>query len=160
MLKILSRYEELLFWCHLVLHSFFTQSFTREFRVWNTVSGQPKLWPLYGYSISIDVDLEDVRFLLVSPLADSDLTNLSHDNLSNKNQIVTFVSAITLRTFVVPLIWLFQILDIALGLKNLHDFDIIHGDLRAVRGVPRVVIYPSHSFYFRVASSALASIVI
>ena len=32
----------------------------------------------------------------------------------------------------VPLIWSFQILDIAIGLKNLHDFDIIHGDLRAV----------------------------
>ena len=36
-------------------------------------------------------------------------------------------------TFIVPLIWSSQILDIALGLKNLHDFDIIHGDIRAVR---------------------------
>ena len=36
-------------------------------------------------------------------------------------------------TLIVPLIWSFQILDIAVGLKNLHDFDIIHGDIRAVR---------------------------
>ena len=62
------------------------------------------MWPLYGYSISIDVEFEDVRCLLVSPLADSDLTKLSYDDLINKDQIVTFVSAFTLRTFVVPLI--------------------------------------------------------
>ena len=70
------------------------QTFTREFWVWNTVSGQPKLWPLHGFSISIDVDFEDVRLLLVSPLAAGDLTNISRDNLSNNAQIVTFVSAL------------------------------------------------------------------
>ena len=82
---------------HLVLRirSFFTQSFTREFRAWNTVSGQPKLWPLLGFSISIDVDFEDVSLLLVSPLAAGDLTNISGDDLCNKDQIVTFVSAFT-----------------------------------------------------------------
>jgi len=88
------------------------KTFTREFRAWNTVSGQPRLWPLHGFSISIDVDFEDARLLLVSPLAEGDLTKMSRDNLSNKDQIVTFI------------------LDIAHGLKNLHDFDIIHGDIR------------------------------
>ena len=43
--------------------------------------------------------------------------------------LVTLIFA----TFIVPLIWSSQILDIALALKNLHDFDIIHGDIRAVR---------------------------
>ena len=57
------------------------------------------MWPLYGFSISIDVDYEDVRLLLVSPLAEGDLTTMSLDNLSNKNQIITFVSAFTLRHF-------------------------------------------------------------
>jgi len=89
------------------------KSFTREFRAWNTVSGKPRLWPLHGFSISIDVDFEDVRLLLVSPLAIRDLTKISRETLCNKDQIVTFI------------------LDIALGLKNLHDFDIIHGDIRA-----------------------------
>ena len=42
--------------------------------------------------------------------------------------------------FIVPLIWSFQILDIAVGLKHLHDFDIVHGDIRAVR--PDLSIIP------------------
>jgi hypothetical protein len=81
----------------LVLSSF-TQAFTREFWVWNIVSesGGPGLWPLHGFSISIDVDFEDVQFLLVSPLATCDLTKISPDTLSNTDQIVTFVSAFTL----------------------------------------------------------------
>jgi hypothetical protein len=79
----------------LVLSSF-TQPFTREFRVWNAVSGQPGLWLLHGFSISIDVDFEDVKLLLVSPLAASDLTEIKRDTLSNTDQIVTFVSAFTL----------------------------------------------------------------
>ena len=70
-----------------------TQSFTREYEVWKTVSGLPKLWPLHGFSISIDVDFEDVSLLLVSPLSAGDLTNISNDDLNNKDQIVTFVSA-------------------------------------------------------------------
>jgi hypothetical protein len=80
----------------LVLSSFFTQPFTREFGVWNLVSGRPGLWPLHGFSISIDVDFEDVRLLLVSPLAPSDLTEISLDTLCNTDQIATFVSAFTL----------------------------------------------------------------
>ena len=119
-------------WPVVLLPSVFPQTFTREFRTWNTVSGQPKLWPLHGFSISIDVDFEDVRLLLVSPLAAGDLSKMSRDNLSNKDQIVTFVSVFTLATFIVPLIRSFQVLDISHGLKNLHDFDIIHGDIRAV----------------------------
>ena len=70
----------------------FTQSFTREYEVWKTVSGLPKLWPLHGFSISIDVGFEDVSLLLVSPLSAGDLTKISNDDLSNKDQIVTFVS--------------------------------------------------------------------
>ena len=66
-----------------------SQSFTREFRAWKTVSGQPKLWPLQGFSISIDVDFDDVRLLLVSPLAEGDLTKMSRAELCNKDQIVT-----------------------------------------------------------------------
>jgi hypothetical protein len=90
---------------HLVLSliSFFTQSFIREFRVWSTVSGQPKLWPLHGFSISIDVDWDEVYLLLVSPLATS-LTETSPVTFSNKDQIVTFVSAFTLRHIHFPLI--------------------------------------------------------
>ena len=61
------------------------------------------MWPLHGFSISIDVDFEDVRLLLVSPLAAGDLSNMSRDNLSNKDQIVTFVSAFTLRQIHCPL---------------------------------------------------------
>ena len=83
------------FWWHIVLRSY-TQLFARDFQAWITVSGQPKLWPLHGFSISIDVDFEDVRLLLVSPLAEGDLTNLSRDNLTHKNQLVTFVSAFNL----------------------------------------------------------------
>ena len=96
MTKILSRYDELFFWWHLVLRSY-TQSFARDFQAWTTVSGQPKLWPLYGFSISIDFDFEDVRLLLVSPLAEGNLTSLSRDIFRDKNQIATFVSAFTLR---------------------------------------------------------------
>ena len=55
------------------------------------------MWPLLGFSISIDVDIEDVRLLLVSPLADGDLTNMSNNDLYNRDQIVTFVSAFTHR---------------------------------------------------------------
>ena len=118
---------------HLVLRSF-AQSFTREFRAWTAVSGQPKLWPLLGFSISIDVDFEDVRLLLVSPLAEGDLTNISRDDLySNRELIVKFVSAFSSSPHSMSSNLIVQILDIALGLKNLHDFDIIHGDLRAVR---------------------------
>ena len=89
-------YDELfVFLWHLVLvpllRSFFTQSFTREFRAWKTVSGQPNLWKLHGLSISIDIDNEDVRFLLVSPLAEGDLTTLSRDILRNKDQIFPYV---------------------------------------------------------------------
>jgi hypothetical protein len=93
-LKIPSRYDEFFvaFFGTKLLH----QSFTREFRAWNTVSGQPKLWPLHGFSISIDVDFEEVRLLLVSPLATGDLTTMSRDTLGNKDQIVTFVSAFIL----------------------------------------------------------------
>ena len=50
------------------------------------------MWPLHGFSISIDIDFEDVRLLLVSPLSAGDLTNISRDNFSNKDQIATFVS--------------------------------------------------------------------
>ena len=97
MTKILSRYDELFFFFgHLVLRSY-TQSFARDFQGWTTVSRQPKLWPLHGFSISIDVDFEDVRLLLVSPLAEGNLTSLSRDILYDKNQIATFVSAFTLR---------------------------------------------------------------
>ena len=82
---------------HLVLVCSFTQSFTREFGVWKSVSG-PKLWKLHGFSILIDLDNEDVRFILVSPLAEGDLTTLSRVILRNnlKDQIFTFVSAFTL----------------------------------------------------------------
>ena len=73
------------------------QTFTREFRAWNTVSGHPKLWPLHGFSIWINIELEEVRLLLVSPLADGDLSKMSRNNLNNKAQIVTFVSAFTHR---------------------------------------------------------------
>ena len=84
----------------------FTQSFTREFRVWKTVSesGQPNLWKLHGFSISIDLDSEDVRLLLVSPLAEGDLARMSRAILSNKDQMNTFVSYSSLVTFIVPLI--------------------------------------------------------
>ena len=51
------------------------------------------MWPLHGFSISIDIDFEDVRLLLVSPVSAGDLTNISYDDLNNKDQIVTFVSA-------------------------------------------------------------------
>jgi hypothetical protein len=54
------------------------------------------LWPLHGFSISIDVVSEDVQLLLVSPLAASDLTKISIESLRNTDQIVTFVSAFTL----------------------------------------------------------------
>ena len=80
-----------------MLPSNFTQTFIREFRAWSAVSGQPKLWPLLGFSIGINVELEEVRLLLVSPLADGDLTNMSRDDLCNKDQIITFVSAFTHR---------------------------------------------------------------
>ena len=63
-------------------------------------------------------------------------------------------------TFIDPLIWSFQILDIALGLKNLHDFDIIHGDIRAVRPKLSLMIPVIHSTkYFRVTSYAVTGIV-
>ena len=79
---------ELLFFCGLpmVRHFFFfiIQSFIREYEAWKTVSGLPKLWPLHGFSISIDVDLDDARLLLVSPLSAGDLTNISNDDLSNQ----------------------------------------------------------------------------
>ena len=74
-----------------------SQTFTREYRTWTTVSGQPKLWPLLGFSIWINIELEEVRLLLVSPLADGDLSKMSRNNLNNKAQIVTFVSAFTHR---------------------------------------------------------------
>ena len=96
---------ELFLW-HLVLHCIFIQTFTREFRAWNIISGQPKLWPLHGFSISIDVDFEDVRLLLVSPLAAGDLSKMSQENLSNKDQIVTFVSAFTLYHIHCPFNWI------------------------------------------------------
>ena len=48
-----------------------------------------------GFSIFIDVDYEDVCFLLVSPLAFGDLTNMSRDDLCDREQIVTVVSAFT-----------------------------------------------------------------
>ena len=60
------------------------------------------MWKLHGFSISIDLDNEDVRLLLVSPLAEGDLTKMPRDNLHKKDQIVTFVSAFT--TIIVPLI--------------------------------------------------------
>ena len=72
------------------------QSFTREFRAWKTVSGQPKLWKLHGFSISVDLDNKDVRLLLISPLAEGDLARIPRVMLRNKDQIVTFVSAFTL----------------------------------------------------------------
>jgi hypothetical protein len=98
---ILSRYDEFC-WSYLVraLTSGLTQSFTREFRAWKTVSGQPNLWRLLGFSISIDVENDDVRLLLVSPLATGNLAKMSGDILRNrdKGQIVTSVSsAFTLR---------------------------------------------------------------
>ena len=55
------------------------------------------MWPLHGVSIMINVELEEVRLLLISPLADGDLSNMSRDDLCNKDQIVTFVSAFTRR---------------------------------------------------------------
>ena len=81
---------------HLVLRSF-TQLFTQEFGAWKTVSGQPKLWKLHGFSILIDLDNEDVRLLLVSPIAEGDLARMSPCILRNKDEIVTSVSAFTLR---------------------------------------------------------------
>ena len=88
---------------HLVLR-FITQSFTREFGAWKAVSGQPKLWKLHGFSISIDLDNEDVRLLLVSPLAEGDLTKLPRAMLRNKDQIFPYVSALLFATFIIPLI--------------------------------------------------------
>ena len=87
----------------LVLSSF-TQSFTREFRAWKTISGQPKLWKFLGFSISIDIEKEDVRLLLVSPLAEGDLARMSRDTLRDKDQIVTYVALCHNATFIVPLI--------------------------------------------------------
>ena len=79
------------------VRSFLPQSFIREFRAWNTVSGKPNLWPLHGFSITIDVDKEDVCLLLVSPLATGDLSRMSPCILRNKDEIVTSVSSFTLR---------------------------------------------------------------
>ena len=53
---------------------------------------------LHGFFISIDFDFENVRLLLlVSPLAAGDPTNMSINDLYNRDQVVTFVSAFTLR---------------------------------------------------------------
>ena len=96
LLKKLPRYDELVCLWHWVC-SFLIQSFTREFRAWNTVSGKPNLWPLHGFSITIDVDKEDVCLLLVSPLATGDLARMSPHILRKKDEIITSVSAFTLR---------------------------------------------------------------
>ena len=151
-LKILSRYDEpfMWHWPMVLLPSVFTQTFTREFRTWNTVSGQPKLWPLHGFSISIDVDFEDVRLLLVSPLAAGDLSKMSRDNLSNKDQIVTFVSAFTLRHIHCPSN------SIVSGPGHRpwpEEFAWFrHNPWRYSCSRSLVIIDPSYSFYFRVTS--------
>ena len=54
------------------------------------------MWPLDGFSITIDVDKEDVCLLLVSPLATADLSRMSPVILRNKDEIVTSVGAFTL----------------------------------------------------------------
>ena len=70
---------------HTVVHS----------RVWG-LEDRFRTTQLHGFSILIDFDNEDVRLLLVSPIADGDLARMSRAVLSNKDQIVTFVSAFTL----------------------------------------------------------------
>ena len=55
------------------------------------------MWPLHGFSITIDVDKEDVCLLLVSPLATGDLARMSPYILRNKDEIVTSVCVFTLR---------------------------------------------------------------
>ena len=118
--------------------------FTREFRAWTTVSGQPKLWPLHGFSISIDVDFEDVRLLLVSPLAAGDLSNMSRDSLKDKDQIVTFVSAFTLRHIHRPSN---LIVSDSGHCPWLEEFAWVrHNSWRPSCSTFLVVIYPSHSF--------------
>ena len=144
---------------HLVLRSF-TQSFTREFGAWKTVSGQPRVWKLHGFSISIDVDFEDVHFLLVSPLAEGDLTTLSRNDLCNKDQIVTFVSSFTLWHIYCDFNLIFSDPGHCPWLENFAWFR--HNSWWPSSSTSLVVIYPSHSslFYFRVESYALKGIVI
>ena len=88
---------------HLVLR-FITQLFTREFGAWKAVSGQPKLWKLHGFSISIDLDDEDVRLILVSPLAEGDLSKLPRAIVRKQDQIFPYVFPLLFATFIVPLI--------------------------------------------------------
>ena len=137
----------------------FTQSFTREFGVWKSVSG-PKLWKLHGFSILIDLDNEDVRFLLVSPLAEGDLTTLSRVILRNnlKDQIFTFVSAFTLCHIHCPSN---LIVSDSGHCPWFEDFAWLrHNSWWPSSSTSLVVIYPSHSFYFRVTSYAMKGIVI
>ena len=47
-------------------------------------------------------------------------------------KLLHLLAPLLIATFIVPLISSLQIFDIALGLKNLHGLDIVHGDLRAV----------------------------
>ena len=158
LLKILSWYDELfcgiLSWCYFLSSP---QTFTREIRTWTTVSGQPKLWPLLGFSISIDVDFEDVRLLLVSPLAAGDLTNMSNNDLYNRDQIATFVSAFTLRHIHCPSNSIFTDLGHCSWLEYFAWFR--HNSWWPSRSTSLVVIYPSHSFHFRAMSYALKGIV-
>ena len=150
LLKILSRYDELLFFLwhfkfKLVLSSF-TQSFTREYGTWKSVSGQPNLWKLHGFSISIDLDNEDVRLLLVSPLAEGDLARMARAILSDKDQIITFVSTPSLCH-------IHRLSNLIISDPGhchwLEDFALFrHNPWRPSGSTSLVVIYPSHSFYF------------
>ena len=143
---------------HLVLRSF-TKPFTREFRAWKAVSGQPKLWPLLGFSILINVDFEDVRLLLVSPLAEGDLTEMLPDELRNKDRIVTtFVSAFTLRHNNCPS----NLIDPG-HCPWLEEFAWLrHNSRWPSRSTSLVIIYhiDSYSFHSRVTSYDLKGIVI
>ena len=130
-----------------------SQSFTREFGAWKAVSGQPKLWPLLGFSISIDIDFEDVRFLLVSPLAEGDLTRLSGDILRNKDQIFPYVSAFTLCHIHCPSN---LIVSDPGHCPWLEDFAWFwHNSWWPSGSTSLVVIYSSHLFYFFFQSNIL-----
>ncbi|KAF8497860.1 kinase-like domain-containing protein [Russula emetica] len=88
-------------------------SFCRELDIWKKVSEFHSVWPLHGFTMSLDEDNATIVFALVSPLAEGHLK-------------FKYVQWHSLK----PKKFANYFLDAATGLQSLHDHGVIHGDIR------------------------------
>jgi serine/threonine protein kinase len=91
------------------------KSVIRELICWKAMSGSDYVWKLLGFSLHVDIERRNIHYVIISELAQGNLVGFSK-TLRAHNDAHQIGECI---------------LQIAKGLKTLHDRGIVHGNLHA-----------------------------